>query len=292
MKKQFVFKFENSGLFSEINNFILALLYAYKNNYEITIDVKNFKTVDENTLKSILDLSEFNFNSSKFISQATSRSLSTYLFNYFGVWKFIRLLFYYSFNLINRVSNIFLLNKVELLQDHWILIRKLRLTLSSEDKVFIFNSVKNLWIHRSNFSKKENFVAVHIRRGDKITETSFISLEQYYLEIIKSCKIVNTQNVYIFTDLKEEGDILRSKLDGYNVELEFLDEKGYFHQDYLSLSNDVKANKTLKLCDIVSKLSASDYFIGSNDGNLSAFVTMLRNGENFSDLRNGGLLIY
>jgi hypothetical protein len=292
VKNRFVFKFENSGFFSEVNNFILALLYAKKNNYEIILDVSNFKTVDEDTLKTILDISNFKINSSFFISRATSRSLNTYLFNYFGIGKFLRFFSYFLFRLTIWINNIFQVNKIELLQDHWILIRKQRLSLSLEDKIFIFNVIKDLWIHKSNFFKNENFVGVHIRRGDKITETNFISLEQYYLEIIKRCKLVNTQSVFIFTDLKEEGEFLKSKLIGYKVELKFLDEKGYFHQDYLKLSDEIKAEKTLKLCDIVNKLAASDYFIGTNDGNLSAFVSILRNGENVSDLRDEGLLIY
>lgn len=294
MKNKFVFSFTNAGLFSEINNFLLALLYAHKNNFEVIIDYNSLKSIDEITLNTILNLKTFNKGCSTVVSKASTRSLNTYLYAYSGYSRFIRLTMFLFYNARYQLYSLINNSDIDLLQKHWNGIRELRLNLSEEDNFFLFNTTKSLWIHatKGNDKSNSNFIGAHIRRGDKITETKFILLETYFDEIKKQCKINDTKDVFLFTDLMEEGVKLKVQLMGYNVTLNYLDEKGYYHEEFLKLPNEIKVNKTLILCDIVNKMNAASHFIGSNDGNLSAFVSLLRQGKNITDLRNEGLLIF
>jgi hypothetical protein len=137
-----------------------------------------------------------------------------------------------------------------------------------------------------------DFISVHLRRGDKIIETNYISLETYRNEIIKQCNLNATRNVYVFTDLMHDGLKLKEILNGYNVTVFWLDENGYYHETYLKLPNRLKILKTKQLCDVVNIFYSAKHFIGSNDANLAAFVSLLREEKNVTDLRNGGLIIY
>lgn len=294
MKNKFIFSFTSAGLFSEINNFLLALLYAHKNNLEIVIDYYSLKAIDELTLNKILNLTLFLTNKSIIFSKASTRSLNTYLYGYSGIAKYFQIVKYYTHILKYKIYSEIFSQNIDLLQKHWSGIRELRLNLSIDDKLFLFGITKNLWIHQGkvNDKKNANYIGVHIRRGDKITETKFILLNDYLDEIINQCEKNCTNKVFIFTDLKEEGVKLKKSLSGYNVILNYMNENGYYHEEFIKLPNDIKASKSLLLCDIVNELVASTHYVGSNDANLSSFVTLLRGGKNVTDLRKGGVIIY
>lgn len=294
MKKKIVFSFTNSGLFSEVNYLLLTILYAKKKNYELLLDYSSLECVDYITINKIFNFEAFNKVNSRVISNASTRSLKTYLYGYSGFSKLIRFIMYLGFNINYKYYSLINNVEIDLFQKHWNEIKNLRLKLSEEDNNFLFSILQSLWIHKQkenvNFNAK--FIGVHVRRGDKITETGFLSLNTYIEEIRKQCKVYNTKEILLFTDFKEDGIKMNKILVGYNVTLKCIDEKGYFHKEFLKNSKKIKAEKTLLLCDIVNELSQSSHFIGANDGNLSAFITMLRQGKNLTDLRNSNRILY
>ena len=294
MKKSLVFSFTDSGLFSEINNLLLTVLYCKKNGYDLLIDYSSLRCISKIHLKNIFLLDDYNTINDVIITSASTRSINTYISRQSGSKKIMYLIKYY-FHIIRFYisSNIHNYN-YELFQNHFNKIRELRLSLSENDKNFIFQTVDNIW-NFDSFSASTihtNFVGAHIRRGDKITETEFISLDLFYREIIDKCKINNTKNVVLFTDFLGDGIKLKDMLFGYNVKVKSLDEEGYFHEEFLKQSDITKNDKTLKLCNIVHEMSLATHFIGSNDANLSAFICLLRKGKKITDLRDGGLIIY
>lgn len=294
MNKRLVFSFTSAGFFSEVNNLLLAILYGHKNNFEIVIDFGSIRFIDVDSLNKILNLKVYNILNSNIISNASTRGLKTYLYDYSGYIKFIQFLKYLIYYIRYKIYEFRNNPNLDLLQRHWSKIRNLRFNLNDEDKIFLYSTVQKLWIHKS--PKESNFkhicIGVHLRRGDKVLEIENISLNQYYNEIVKQSKIIGTKEVFLFTDLLEDGLKLKKRLRGYNVSLNYIDDEGYYHEEFLKLPIEIKINKTLLLCDIVNRMACTSHFIGSNDGNLSAFISLLRAGEDITDLRNDGLLMY
>lgn len=294
MKKSLVFSFTDSGLFSEINNLLLTVLYCHNNGYDLLIDYSSLRCISKIHLKNIFLLDDYFTINDVIVTSASTRSLNTYLSRQSGLKKIIYLIKYYFYNVrFYFFSNINNYN-YDLFQNHFNKIRELRLSLSQKDKDFIFQTVDNIW-NFDFFSKNKihpNFVGAHIRRGDKITETEFISLDLFYNEIKDKCKINSTKEVVLFTDFLSDGLKLKEMLFGFNVNVKSLDDEGYFHEEFLKQSDITKNDKTLKLCNIINEMSLASHFIGSNDANLSAFICLLRKGKNITDLRDGGLIIY
>ncbi len=295
MNIKFVFSFTSSGLFSQVNNFLLALLYAHKNGFEIIIDYQYLATTDEKTLKEILDLRKYENCTSKIICNASNRNLETFTFGYSGIAKYLRVVKYYFNIFLFRVYSLVTNSKIDLFQKHWEKIRQLRLNLSESDKEYLFSISKRIWVHSNTNSSQPSskYIGVHVRRGDKITETDFISIDKYCVEILKHCEMNKISIVYLFIDSKADGVRLKSKLNNLNVIVDTgLHENGYDQQNHSNLSNETKAIQALLLCDLVNLMINSSYFIGSFDSNLSSFISIMRENKNVTDLRNGGLLIY
>jgi len=292
MKKTIIFSFTSAGLFSEINNFLLTVLYASKNNYQIKIDFSSLDGINENDLKKILDIKDFPKVFSNSIRRVSTRSWRTYIYGYSGYYKILQLIKYIINNtyfiIYSKIKNI----DVDLFQKHWQQIRRLRLNLTQDDKLFLYTKANQLWIYKKEIDNNNNYIGVHLRRGDKIIETEFITIEMYINEIKKQSAIYNIKKVLVFTDSIKVGKQIQQKLDDFDVTILNLDENGYFHKEFLQLPYEVRLNKTFQLCNIVNKMVLATHYIGSNDGNLSAFISLLRNGKNITDLRKSKLLIY
>ncbi len=293
MKKTIIFSFTNAGLFSEINNFLLTLLYASKNNYQIQIDLSSLGGINENDLKKLLDIKDFPKVLSNPIKRASTRSWRTYIYGYSGYYRILQLIKYIINNIYfiiySKIKNI----DVDLFQKHWKQIRRLRLNLTHDDKLFLYTKANQLWVYKNEIDyNNTNYIGVHLRRGDKIIETEFITTEIYLNEIKKQSAIYNIKKVLVFTDSIKDGKQIQQKLKDFDITLLNLDENGYFHEEFLQLPYKVRLNKTFQLCNIVNKMALSTHYIGSNDGNLSAFISLLRKGENMTDIRDGNKLIY
>jgi hypothetical protein len=294
MANKVTFSFTNSGFFSEINNFILGALYAKKNKLDLVIDFSSLAFIDESTLTSIIDFQKFQILKSKIVSNASTRNYGTYLFPNTGKARANRLIKYFYFNLIYIFYLKVLGCNIDILQKHWKNIRKTRLHLNINDKEFLYKIAKRLWIHNTHnkYSKLGLYIGVHIRRGDKIIETEFHNNRKYILEIKKYCKKYDTREVVLFTDSIKDCKLIKEKLKKYNIHLIPHDIEGYHHKEFLKKPSIYKTKSTLMICDVVNYMNDAAHFIGSNDGNLSAFVSLLRSGKNVSDLRMGNLLIY
>lgn len=291
--KILVFSFTNAGFFSEINNFLLTMIYAKQNDFKILIDYSSMDFIDENTLNQIIDLKNFKKLENTIISNINTRSLRTFLFNCpFGLKPFYLLKYYYGYlnYLIFTITNDY---KIDLFQTHWGKIKKLKNDLSKEDILMLFNISKSLWIHNTKKYPFDdnNYIGVHIRRGDKIIESEFIPINDYYNEILLQCNNHNTNNILIFTDLEEEGIVIKEKLNSYNVKIDYINKTGYYHKEFLKLPNETKKKNTIHLCNIVNHMVKASHYIGSNDGNLSAFITLLRENKYVTDLRKQNKLL-
>ena len=294
MANKFAFSFTNAGFFSEINNFILGVLYAEKNNLELVVDFSSLEFVDKATLNSIIDFQNHDLLKSEIISNSSTRTRRSYLFPYTGIAKVKKLIEYYNFNMYYRIYSLIADCDTDIMQKHWTNIRNQRFQLNQNDRDFLYKITKQLWIHNSQnkYSNLGEYIGVHIRKGDKINETEFHSNDKYIYEIEKYSKIYKTREVVLFTDNVKDGHAVKQILRGHNIHLISLDKEGYIHKEFLKQTSHYKTKNTLALCDIVNTMVDSSHFIGSNDGNLSAFTGLLRSGNNISDLRMSNLVIY
>ena len=144
-------------------------------------------------------------------------------------------------------------------------------------QMYILNSrTKNLLHQRIEELKvPNNYIGVHIRRGDKITskEMQDIHLDNYINSIIKYKSI--SSNVYIATDDTSIIDSIKNKLSplGFSVFYNSQNQNQGFNEDLFNHSSrQTRQEDTLNVLLDMEVLIPSDFFIGTYTSNLSRVV--------------------
>lgn len=122
------------------------------------------------------------------------------------------------------------------------------------------------------------YEAVHIRGGDKRTETELISGE-HIMQVLHpendACVFVLTDDYRLFQRLQKDYPKLRL------VTLCQTDELGYHHRDFCQLSPDKRKEAIIRLLVSVQLLLGSRSFVGSITTGPSVFVMKLRADDSF-----------
>ncbi|MBQ9232306.1 MAG: glycosyl transferase [Prevotella sp.] len=121
----------------------------------------------------------------------------------------------------------------------------------------------------------DNYIGVHIRRGDKITskEMQEIHLEKYINAISKYASI--STNVFIATDDVSIINDLKPKLDARGFHVYYNNQnksRGFVESNFNIASKQVKQNEMLNVLLDMEILIHSKFFIGTYTSNLSRVV--------------------
>lgn len=137
----------------------------------------------------------------------------------------------------------------------------------------------------SNFEfKKKEYIGVHIRRGDKITsnESKNITKDKYINEILNHSKI---QNIVICTDDTEfSNEVIKELLTkkNFNIFIKNKTTKGYDQSEFNNLSSELKRDHLIDFLNDIQILINSKIFICTFSSNVSRFIALFRNGNNYS----------
>ena len=141
--------------------------------------------------------------------------------------------------------------------------------------VYRFNSKYAIIIEKiiTDLHLPANYISLHIRAGDKISERKLISPQEYLNKAIQnsSCK-----DVFVATDDFRIFEQLRDNNPAYNFfTLTSPSEKGYDNDTFIASSNEFIRQNLLELFASIQIILKSELFVGTYSSNPGMFVGML-----------------
>jgi len=283
-KQKFVFRIgTDAGFFSEFNNMVFAMLYCLQNQIKFILSSKQNK---------------FSINKGwrDFFLPFTKETNASFhiIHNNRGYYYNPSRKDYYKLRIFKKFYGIDFMT-----QDLWLKFRAPEFWNSkfSIPELGITNSsilegaqiiIENIWRYQSEILEaielKKNaiklpneYIGVHIRGGDKITEHKLFSVNDYVdtLKSLSDCK-----NIYVATD--DYNNVIAIKnYTNYNIyTLCKPKSNGHVQSDFDSLDKNTKREALVDLFADVDILSDSALFIGTYSSNIGMFLGM-KKSESF-----------
>ena len=124
----------------------------------------------------------------------------------------------------------------------------------------------------------KDYLAICIRRGDKINEYAYVGIDRYAELINSSARGIRT--IFIATDdARVITDIAELMPDYEFISLTEEDAKGYIHSDFKSLPSAERRRRTLRYFAQLELMRDANLFIGSKTTNVSWMANAHRGGE-------------
>ena len=286
--KKIIYSLTHRGLYSELVNLALAKVYADKYNYRLLVNSRNWNSKIDNGLSdwfipyfeethSILTYQEKIYNNEK-------PWIGKIYYNPSAFWG------YWRERLYNKIYNIF--NPTALLSKESFQRMHSGDFLSQYSEGELLNAVSNSFkkfynynaLTQNSISEKkqyinipDNYISVHIRRGDKIVtgEMEDLDLIIYADAIRKNSYISN--NIYIATDDVTVISYISKKLDDTDIKIYYNKEnklKGFDEKTYNLKSDFVRRDEVLNMLFDMDMMINSSFFIGTFSSNVGCVVAM------------------
>lgn len=287
-KKKIIYSLTSRGLYSEIFNLLLAIVYAKLKGQDFIINtfqwnarmVLGWEDYFEPTIKNINNI---------FSSQYQIYTEKIWIGKlYYNPIVFFR---FYFFLVINKLF-LFLNPHVEFSSDVFVDLRSNPYFISKNNeilkenmsnvlkKIYRYNKKTSLFIseQRKSLNLPNSYIGVHIRRGDKIStcEMQKIDINRYVSEIISHRDL--SRNVYIATDDETIIATVKSKLKEYDMNIYFnlnIKQNGFVEDMFNKKNKNERYFDTLNTLLDVDILSKSVFFIGTYSSNLSRIIPLL-----------------
>lgn len=291
-KKKIIYSLTKRGLFSELSNLALAIVYAEYNNEELVVNTRNWNA---RVVKGWNDYFDSALTESQCLmcsQYVTFTKKKPWWGNiYYHPSVFFR---YYVFYIMNRLYLLFH-PETELGDDVFLKMRSKDFVEKHGDmksgyssilkKILLFNqqTVNYIRIHKAKLNLPDDYMAVHVRRGDKIVscEMKEIALSSY-IEAIKSKKHIS-RNVFIATDdisvIEEIKTVLTA--DGFHVySNNAVRQTGFHESSFNAKSKETRYIDTLNMLLDMDIMIHSAFFIGTYTSNVSRIVPLYIGFEN------------
>ena len=286
--KKIIYSLTHRGLYSELVNLALAKVYADKYNYRLLVNSRNWNSKIDNGLSdwfipyfeethSILTYQEKIYNNEK-------PWIGKIYYNPSAFWG------YWRERLYNKIFKFF--NPTALLSKESFQRMHSGDFLSQYSEGELLNAVSNSFkkfynynaLTQNNISEKkqyinipDNYISVHIRRGDKIVtgEMEDINLNIYVDAIRKYSYISN--NIYIATDDVTVISYISKKLSDIDIKIYYNKEnklKGFDEKTYNLKSDSVRRDEVLNMLFDMDMMINSSFFIGTFSSNVGCVVAM------------------
>lgn len=140
--------------------------------------------------------------------------------------------------------------------------------------------------YRDRFSGMVNgdYVAVHVRRGDKITESPYVDLEKY-VEMMDQHGLIGMP-IFLATDdirvRKDFKDIL-----GNNIDIRFFDgvqQAGYDQTCFNSMDKARRWQDTVMFMFELDMMRDASFFVGASPSNVFYWTRYRRGNQNMLDI--------
>ena len=286
--KKIIYSLTHRGLYSELVNLALAKVYADKYNYRLLVNSRNWNSKIDNGLSdwfipyfeethSILTYQEKIYNNEK-------PWIGKIYYNPSAFWGYWRERLYNKiFKFVNPTA---LLSKESFQRMH----SGDFLSQYSEGELLnaVSNSFKKFYnynaLTQNNISEKkqyinipDNYISVHIRRGDKIVtgEMEDINLN-FYVDAIRKYRYISN-NIYIATDDVTVISYISKKLSDTDIKIYYNKEnklKGFDEKTYNLKSDSVRRDEVLNMLFDMDMMINSSFFIGTFSSNVGCVVAM------------------
>lgn len=305
-KKKIIYSLTTRGLFSELNNLVLAKVYADWHSMELVVNTKNwnarFKEGWNDYFRNTLVCRNDFFTAQLKIYSKEKPWIGKI---YYNPKEFFTFYFYYCANAIF----IFFHPWTELTKD---VFSKLYSTqflqkelgeacfakyASAFKSVYKYNdqTAERIRSMRDKLGIPDEYIGVHLRRGDKITsgEMGDIKIETYIDEIRKRKGICC--NVYIATDDISVIPYLKRELnkDGFCL---FYNKKsnqsGFDERFFNNKTKEERYEDTLNTLLDVDVLIHASFFIGTYSSNISRIIPLYLGLDKCISLDNQWDLLY
>ena len=286
--KKIIYSLTHRGLYSELVNLALAKVYSDKYNYRLMVNSRNWNSKIDNGLSdwfipyfeethSILTYQEKIYNNEK-------PWIGKIYYNPSAFWG------YWRERLYNKIFKFF--NPTALLSKESFQRMHSGDFLSQYSEGELLNAVSNSFkkfykynaLTQNNISEKkqyinipDNYISVHIRRGDKIVtgEMEDINLNIYVDAIRKYSYISN--NIYIATDDVTVISYISKKLSDTDIKIYYNKDnklKGFDEKTYNLKSDSVRRDEVLNMLFDMDMMINSSFFIGTFSSNVGCVVAM------------------
>lgn len=288
MKNLLIYNLGRRGFFSEINNMILAEIYAERYHLRFVVNSFYWNCRYKKGLRDYFD-NEIIEQNNIFSAQIT-RNRSYFDFKVTNLHTL-----FYNINYIFNTIYSFLHKNVVLGADVYGELRTESFLNTIDAEKYLLNLKKCLRLKTSIlnhfdllFDKlgiDEPFLGIHIRRGDKIAtgEMNDISLDLYIEEIIHS----RFRTVYIASDDKMSIDYIKAKIIPMGIDVHCnpnLEGEGFNEGNFNNAGRIKRYEDTLILLFDIYVLSRASYFIGTYTSNLSRVIPCFLGFENCKSL--------
>jgi len=280
-KKELVFRLgSDSGFFSEYNNMVLAILYCLKNQIKFTLSSNkaNFSDLGwedffDTFCPKVTNSFHLKNNVRSHHKLSSKRNIFINIYKLFSR-KYLTQDFWGAFHSRDFEKEVFDVPTLQIFGN----------TLSASKKI-----VKLTWNYKDATKTKiseiiktvglpEKYVAIHIRRGDKVKETASIDVK-YYIEKLKT--LTSVKDVFVATDdfsVIEYLTINHSDMNFYHLTDKKAD--GYNQTQFENLNARVKRNQLLKLFATIEILVMSKVFVGTFNSNIGMYMAMRLGTDN------------
>ncbi|MVN22235.1 O-fucosyltransferase family protein [Mucilaginibacter arboris] len=271
-----------AGLYSEINHMFLAILFCLKNNIKFVLSSRdNNFSYDKGWEDYFLPFCEESYSKVHLKYNARSYQIKPTIPNIIKT------------KIIRKTLGIDYLT-----QDIWTFIRDAKfqnetfdipqLGISGNLVSALQMVVNNVWNFQPDIQQEINgriqglnlpteYVGVHLRSGDKVTEAKVSSAHEY-INYIKN--ITPLKNLFVFTDDYKNISELKSSFTDYRIYTFCKEgEKGFSEGAYNRLNKEAKKEMTIKVLTDSEALYKSSVFVGTMSSNVGLFIGMQRNAK-------------
>lgn len=283
-KEKMVFRLgADAGYFSEFNNMILAIVYCLKNRIKFELySSSNYYSNNNSWTDFFIPFCDLNYSKSNEVINLRPYQIDNH-FNY----RFKKI----YFKLINNIDY--------LTQDLWpefhdkgnefakqifnipeLGLKNLSLLQITQliiDNIWTYNNKSEDIVDKikNEITLPSNYISVHIRSGDKFLEKELFLMNEYMNVVAQ----IDCNDIFVLTD---DYTIIENLINNYPKYNFFTlckqSERGYFHKNFVQMSDDVKYQSHLRLFASIDLCAKSEKFIGTFSSNPGMYMGM-RIGE-------------
>lgn len=263
-----------AGFFSEYNNMVFAMLYCLKHKIRFVLYSRdaNFRFKKGWNDYFMPFSKEYKSLVSGKLNTRENPSRFYLLRNIAPIYKKIFNIDYFTYDLWSEFYN-------RALEEEYFDIPELSIKGSFRDAcrdivkmTWKYNpqTLKYIQEQKKGLNLPEEYVAIHVRRGDKYTECKHTDIDKYFEKAEKETHIryafLSTDDYTVYEEAKERFP---------NWEIQTLtskEERGYVHAKYLKKTKQEKNNEFLSFLASVEIMSQSSLFIGTFSSNIGIFL--------------------
>lgn len=296
-KTKIIYSLTERGLFSELSNLALAIVFAKRNNMKLEVNTRRWCAHVE---KGWTDYFKATVKENECLMASQFR-----IFENKGLWigtMYYHTRDYFQFYIPKTLNRIYLLfhPHTMLSNDVVQLMRKPSFLYDAQNDIYEcyretiksiiqYNDTTKNYIDKkkSLMGLPSDYISVHIRRGDKIAmgEMKSISLDFYVQKVVEQKQISN--NVYIATDDTSVIDSLKPKLEASGFRIYYntgMAGTGYDQNKFNNEDKEVRRQTVLDTLLDMDILINSKYFIGTFSSNIGRIVPLYIGLENCCSL--------